>query len=836
MTLRFTFVAVIIVNVATIFGQKAPSFDPSMVIYDVEPIVCPAGHLHSNHYVPPRVNPKLNASKKKEITIIPSYSPGTPPEVRTAIEEKVFPIIEADFSSPVPLRISFNWSQQAAGTLASAGPNGFISNFDNHLFLNNVFFPIPLAEKIARRNLNGAEESDIDVTINSGVNWCFDCDTPADVGLERFDFTSVVIHEIYHGIGFFAFSNVIDNGTATQRLNGISSVFNYFMELRSGERTILLDDGSQELLNHFQSNQLFFNLFTAGRVKLFAPNPFDPGSSVSHLDEATYNGTPNALMTPSSQRGEVERSGGIANDMLFDMGWIYTYLLHDPVDPSIEQPVDQDFVVSVDIISDNGFVADSLQLHYSSDEFMTDDNIVAFTQVDEDTYQAAIPSPNEIRVVNYYIEVIDNRGNRFSNPGVNFNELQFAHQYAFGPDEIDPILTHTPVTSVKSVDQEISLSANSSDVFAGVDTILVEWQLNGTPQPTVGMELDTANFFEDDRYIGAIPLPGNLSASDLIEYRLIATDAAAVQNQTTLPESGFYAVAIIEVAAASERYTNDFNEPTSDFEGNGFSVTQPAGFPDMAIHSDHPYENAGDGRTINLLYELSQPIVLKERGEATMEYDEIVLVEPGDPGTSFGDDNFWDFVIVEGKKLGDSDWLKFLDGYDSGADPTWLTAYNNAIPNNGQNSGRVGDPNLFRPRVIDLLETGSFSAGDTVIIRFRLFSDPFAFGWGWAIDNLNIQDESVPVSDFILEENFELVPNPSDEEVTVVLDLESLSDRMTITIVDVNGRKIITDRILNPDRQIRRRYHTRDLTPGIYFVNVLFNNKETISQKLIINR
>jgi len=117
MTLRFTFVAVIIVNVATIFGQKAPSFDPSMVIYDVEPIVCPAGHLHSNHYVPPRVNPKLNASKKKEITIIPSYSPGTPPEVRTAIEEKVFPIIEADFSSPVPLRISFNWSQQAAGIL-----------------------------------------------------------------------------------------------------------------------------------------------------------------------------------------------------------------------------------------------------------------------------------------------------------------------------------------------------------------------------------------------------------------------------------------------------------------------------------------------------------------------------------------------------------------------------------------------------------------------------------------------------------------------------------------------------------------------------------------------
>ena len=36
----------------------------------------------------------------------------------------------------------------------------------------------------------------------------------------------------------------------------------------------------------------------------FAPNPWQPGSSYSHLDEATFNNTVNALMTPALACGE----------------------------------------------------------------------------------------------------------------------------------------------------------------------------------------------------------------------------------------------------------------------------------------------------------------------------------------------------------------------------------------------------------------------------------------------------------------------------------------------------------------------------------------------------
>src|SRR5690606_32055936 len=39
--------------------------------------------------------------------------------------------------------------------------------------------------------------------------------------------------------------------------------------------------------------------------KMYSPSNFVRGSSLSHLDEATFNGTPNALMTPGISLGEM---------------------------------------------------------------------------------------------------------------------------------------------------------------------------------------------------------------------------------------------------------------------------------------------------------------------------------------------------------------------------------------------------------------------------------------------------------------------------------------------------------------------------------------------------
>jgi len=219
-----------------------------------------------------------------------------------------------------------------------------------------------------------------------------------------------------------------------------------------------------------------------------------------------------------------------------------------------------------------------------------------------------------------------------------------------------------------------------------------------------------------------------------------------------------------------------------------------------------------------------------------MEYREVVLVEPGELGVPFGETEFWDFVIVEGQRLGSNEWIPFLEGYDSRDDAAWLSAYNNGIIAGAQNSTALGSPNLFRDRVIDLLESGDFVTGDVVLIRFRLFSDPFATGWGWAIDDLVIQDRSVPVSDFVLEENFTISPNPTSASFRLDLTLESAPEKMQVTIADITGKILMRDSVDRPRSFYSKEYDISALSTGIYIVNILFDKKETISRKLIVDR
>lgn len=58
------------------------------------------------------------------------------------------------------------------------------------------------------------------------------------------------------------------------------------------------------------------------RPKLYAPNPFELPSSILHLDNDTYSGTPDQLMTPIIDIGSAQHyPGPIALGMLADMGW-----------------------------------------------------------------------------------------------------------------------------------------------------------------------------------------------------------------------------------------------------------------------------------------------------------------------------------------------------------------------------------------------------------------------------------------------------------------------------------------------------------------------------------
>jgi hypothetical protein len=273
----------------------------------------------------------------------------------------------------------------------------------------------------------------------------------------------------------------------------------------------------------------------------------------------------------------------------------------------------------------------------------------------------------------------------------------------------------------------------------GIQSLVVDYLVNDVPQTPVTMTLEGGTL---NSYKANVPLPA-LSASDQIKYRITATDVAVAQNKTYSPgASTYHLVSVTEIGAARDFYSNDFNSASDDLFGTGFSITTPTGFSNGAIHSTHPYIDGPEAQNFENFstYQLKFPIRINP-SNPTVRFDEIVLVEPGEEGTQFGDPTFWDYVVVEGSKDFGATWSPFFDGYDARARPEWLQRWNSS--GSGNNSTATGDPTLYRTRQFSLLESGDFQFNDEVMIRFVLFADELANGWGWAIDNLKIQVDDV---------------------------------------------------------------------------------------------
>lgn len=225
-------------------------------------------------------------------------------------------------------------------------------------------------------------------------------------------------------------------------------------------------------------------------------------------------------------------------------------------------------------------------------------------------------------------------------------------------------------------------------------------------------------------------------------------------------------------------YANNFNAATTDFAGTGFTLTKPAGFSSNAINSVHPYVINN-----NYTYTLLVPIKVAA-ANSFVEYDDVAIVEPGDPGTKFGDEAFWDYVVVEGTKDGIT-WTPVADGYDCQYNSRWQAIFGTSTN---------PDSTYYMHHKFDL--KSKFAVGDQVVLRFRLFSDAAAVGWGWIIDNLAIQQNPVGIekvnsslpTQFALMQNY---PNPFNPSTNIKFQLPQ-AEHVKLEIYDSIGRLIET--------------------------------------------
>ena len=241
---------------------------------------------------------------------------------RTAFQRAVN-IWAGRVTSAVPITISAQFQPLGANVLGQAGPNFIWRDFSGAR-VAGTWYVDALANKLHGSQLNG--QPDIIAQFNSSFTiWHFGSG-PAPAG--KYDFTSVVLHEIGHGLGFLGFGSV-SSGRGTVRAIGLPSIYDRFTENAAGKTMLSFADNFTTLAGQLQGGNVYFDSAAVRavngnkRARLFAPTPFRPGSSYSHFNEAAFpRGNVNSLMTPILGQAETIRSPGpLAMAVFRTLGW-----------------------------------------------------------------------------------------------------------------------------------------------------------------------------------------------------------------------------------------------------------------------------------------------------------------------------------------------------------------------------------------------------------------------------------------------------------------------------------------------------------------------------------
>lgn len=265
-------------------------------------------------------------------TFVVNYPQDIPNDARTAFQYAV-DIWSFSIASDVPIVIDFTFTTVGFGanTLGSAGPAALEDNVPG-VDDPTALYPIGLANAIAGYDLRPGI-ADVNASFNSGFTWYFGTDGQVPNG--EFDFVSVVLHELGHGLGMIGSAGEVTEetqsvqGTAEWGSNGAPYIYDKYVFDGSNRQYDDFSSPSTEYHDYTTSDDLVViapKTFVANgdaNAKIYAPATFDPGSTYSHWDEDTYPpGNVNSLMSPQIGSAEaIHDVGDITRAFFADMGW-----------------------------------------------------------------------------------------------------------------------------------------------------------------------------------------------------------------------------------------------------------------------------------------------------------------------------------------------------------------------------------------------------------------------------------------------------------------------------------------------------------------------------------
>ena len=238
-------------------------------------------------------------------------------------------------TSPVEIRVEGKFDPLScsanSAVLGSAGPNSSHRNFPGAP-VPSTWYVQALANSLFGGDLSPGS-NDIGASFSSTIGtpgclqnsgWYYGLDASPPAG--KIDFVTVLLHELGHGLGFLSLVSL----STGQKRNGFDDAYMRFLEDHSTSKLYPQMTDEERLAASINTGNLHWtgpNVvagsggLTAGRhpsghVRMYAPNPAQSGSSVSHYDTAL---SPNELMEPSytGPRHDV----GLTLELFADLGW-----------------------------------------------------------------------------------------------------------------------------------------------------------------------------------------------------------------------------------------------------------------------------------------------------------------------------------------------------------------------------------------------------------------------------------------------------------------------------------------------------------------------------------
>ena len=711
-------------------------------------------------------NAHANFLKSEQSNFIVTYTANCPDSLKLVVDFAVS-IWSQYLHSAIPIVLHVSWQSLSPTVHAYARPTLVTQNITGLPF-TDISFPISLAEKLTNTNHN-FNNPDIELVINSTLSWNYDYTSyPVE---NKHDLTTIVLHELAHGLGFMGNVSMkgselfIDNYPLIYDTFIVSDTISY---LSLFNNSLVSQDSliSISTSNNISWNGPYSYAFLGTRPDLFAPNPYNPGSSFYHFNDGFVPPSDSlTLMKRSFDLLDILHQPDIATiSLLADIGWIDFFIQHTP----LQNVASVDSLISFQVTCNEEYIDTSfVELLYSYDGGK---NFVAkqiFYNVDSLCFVDSFPLFPFERTVNYAFKTKSLHGDTIIFPSFF---PYYTYSFFVGEDLNPPVIEHDPPTKISVDTDTLKIRASFYDYFS-IDSSYIQIFIGRNDFSTILAQEKI--LFHQDLY-GAyadIPISNyNASEGDQLAYNIFSVDKYG--NESSFLPHGEYIIVPIEPNRIPLHYfITDFEADSisDDFYLDKFSIYKEIDFDSKALHTEHPYASSFiDRQYVQYIAELKNPIILSDN-PSIMQFDEVVLVEPSESGVAFGMYGFWDYVVVEGAQIGNSEEWHALgkNGYDSRLHTDWLTTYSSLLtPENNNSSIALGTQEMLKSHTINLLENKYFRTGDTIFIRFRLQSDFNRNGWGWTIDNLSIQEKNLQI---INKSKFQYIvyPNPFSSQLCV---------------------------------------------------------------------